>query len=220
MPVGGPLARRKGDEMRRIGLVFGLGLAALLLSPGAALAGVFAIDPERLNGTFDFDDRNENPGNNSLEFEIDGRSAGVAGVVRGSAGVDLATITYDTGFPTQLSANARNASLKQGNQVRVSLALTSDGTPVYFGEAAPDKCKVQAKLHDPAANNQPDDPNKAQAKLVCDLGRDWSDLLPTPPSPTVLEAVEAAFDSRKDVKVKASSGKLQIKHNGEPVEPE
>jgi hypothetical protein len=33
----------------------------------------------------------------------------------------------------------------------------------------------------------------------------------------VLDAVEAAFEARKDVKVDTSKGKLQIKHNGEPV---
>ena len=37
-----------------------------------------------------------------------------------------------------------------------------------------------------------------------------------PPS-DVLDAIEAAFESRKDVQVDVSKGKLTIKHKGEAV---
>jgi hypothetical protein len=204
--------------MRRIRLV-GLGLALLLLSPAAALAQL-SVNPDRLNGTFDFRDKAELDAN-TLEFEVEGRAIGIEGEVRDLSGEEVVTIRYRTDFPSKSSSGEQDASVAQDRQVLVTLEVQEVGnpTPVYLGQAAPVKCKADAKIRDGEAND-PDDPDKAQAKLTCDLGRDWEDLedgLAAPPPPPVLDAVEAAFEARKDVKVDTSKGKLQIKHNGEPV---
>jgi hypothetical protein len=212
--------------MREIRIGVWLGVVALLSLPAAALAGVgVTVNPERLNGIFDFDDKDEQA-NNTLEFEMDGRDFGATGQVQANAGVDVVTITYLTDFPNKTAASDQSGSVAQSEQVRVVLQLTpgeGSTTPAYTGQGAPTKCKAQAKLRD-AESNDPDDPDKAQAKLTCDLGKDFSELdddadpnTPGDPPPAVLEAVEAAFDSRKDVKVDTSKGKLQIKHNGEPA---
>jgi hypothetical protein len=210
--------------MRGIRIGFWLGIAALASLPGGAFAGVSAVDPERLNGVFDFEDKDQT-GNNTLEFALDGRAIGIAGQVQANAGLDVVTISYSADFPNKTAASDQSGSISQKEQVFVVLQLApgeGSTTPAYVGEAAPLKCKAQAKLRDNEAND-PDDPDKAQATLSCDLDRDFSALEgvePTPgdPPPAVLEAVEAAFDSRKDVKLDTSKGKLQIKHNGEPVQ--
>jgi hypothetical protein len=199
-----------------------LGFIAGLSLPAAALAGVNAY-PERLNGTFDFEDKDETA-NNTLEFELAGREIGIDGQVQANAGTDVVTITYHTDFPSKTAASDQSGSVAQNEEVLVGVEVVpgeGSPTPAYSGQAAPKKCKAQAKLRDAEAND-PDDPDKAQAKLTCDLGKDFSELkdeADLAPPPAVLEAVEAAFDSRKDVKVDTSKGKLQIKHNGEPVLP-
>jgi hypothetical protein len=205
--------------MRTIRFAFGLALAALLLAPAVALAQL-SVNPDRLNGSFDFRDKVELDAN-TLEFQVEGREIGMEGQVRDLAGDNVVTISYRTGFPSKSSAGEQDASVAQDRQVLVTLEVLEVGnpTPIYLGQAAPVKCKADAKIRDGEAND-PDDPDKAQAKLTCDLGNDWDELedgLAAPPSSTVLEAVEAAFEARKDVKVDTSKGKLQIKHNGEPV---
>ena len=210
--------------MREIRIVVWLGLAALLSWPAGALAGVaIAVNPERLDGTFDFEDKDQS-GNNTLEFELDGRSIGIEGQVQANSGTDVVTISYRTDFPNKTAASDQSGSVSQKEQVFVVLELApgeGSTTPAYTGLAAALKCKAAAKLRDNEAND-PDDPDKAQATLSCDLGKDFSELegieaTPGDPPTAVLDAVEAAFDSRKDVKVDTSKGKLQIKHNGEPV---
>jgi hypothetical protein len=204
--------------MRRIRFALGLGIAGLLLSPMAVLAQ--DVVPERLDGSFDFWDKVEDD-ENTLQFQIEGRTIGIEGQVRALVENQVVTITYDTGFPSKSAASAQSASVAQDREVLIRLRVEELGnpTPLYEGTATPVKCKADAKIRD-GESNDPDDPDKAQAKLTCDLGRDWSDVedeLSAPPPPTVLDAIETAFESRKDVKADASSGKLQIKHNGEPV---
>jgi len=182
---------------------------ALLLSPAMASAQ----DPDRLNGTFSFQDKGEEIGN-TLEFQIDGREIGIEGQVRDLAAEEVVTIRYRTDFPSKSAGSVQKASVAQDRQVLITLVVEEIGnpTPIYDGQTAPMKCKAQAKI-------QGAGPNKSKATLTCDLGRDWDELqdgLAAPP-PDVLDAVEAAFAGRKDVKADPSSGKLQIKHNGEPV---
>ena len=204
--------------MRRIRpgrYAFGIGLAALLLSPAAALA---QLNPERLNGTFDFQDKDELD-KNTLEFQVELREFGVAGEVRDLAGNVIVTISYQTDFPSKASASEQSASVAQDRQVLVTLEVVDGITTVFDGQGAPVKCKVQAKIRDAEAND-PDDPDKAQSTLTCDLGNDWDELedgVAAPPSQQALDAVEAAFANRKDVKADTKKGKLQIKHNGVPV---
>jgi hypothetical protein len=208
--------------MRGSGCVLGAALAALLATPGAAFA--VTVNPDRLDGSFDFVAKDEP--NNQLTFVIDGETNGIAGQVTGNSGTDLVVISYFTTFPSKVSANEKGASLTQDRQVIVRLELIpgeGSSTPAYFGEAAPGKCKAQAKIRDNEVND-PDDPDKSQATLRCDLGSDFQALdddevpeTPGDPPAEVLQAVEAAFDSRKDVKLRISRGSLQIKHNGEPV---
>src|SRR5262245_19671813 len=204
--------------MRRIRpgrYAFGIGLAALLLSPGAALA---QLNPERLNGTFDFQDKDELD-KNTLEFQVEDREFGVAGEVRDLASTAVVTISYQADFPSKTSGSEQSASVEQDRQVLVTVEIVDGITRVLDGEGARNTCKVQAKIQDAEAND-PDDPDKAQSTLTCDLGNDWSELedgLAAPPSQQALDAVEAAFANRKDVKVDTKKGKLQIKHNGEPA---
>jgi hypothetical protein len=212
--------------MRRLGIACGLALAGLVWLPGAAFAGfTLPVNPDRLNGDFSFEDKDQGP-NNTSGFELTGDEMSVSGQVTGNAGGDVVTIGYLTNFPTKSSASEQSASIAQDRQVLMSLEVVpgiGSSTPAYLGQAAPTKCKVQGKLRD-AETADPDDPDKAQVKLTCDLGPDMSELdddadpgTPGDPPEAVLAAVEEAFDARKDVKVKTGKGTVQIKHNGEPV---
>jgi hypothetical protein len=193
------------------------GCTALLLSPAAALADFeLPVNPDRLNGTFSFDDQDQGP-NNTLEFQVEGRASGIEGQVTANAVGDIVTIRYRTDFPNKSDASENRAGVAQDRQVLVTLEFTPEGSliPTYIGQAAPTRCKARAKLSG--------SPDKAQASLSCDLGDDWSrlddDALPdTPGDPPeeVLIAVDEAFGPRADVKVDTSNGKLQIKHRGEP----
>ena len=211
--------------MRRIRLSLGLGLATLLLPSTAALAQfVLPVNPQRLDGSFEFEDKDQGS-NNTLEITVEGNTNGIVGQVQANSGLDVVIITYRTDFPNKFDATAQHVGLRQDRQVLISLELVpgiGSLTPAYFGQAAPVPCKVQAKMQDNAAGD-PDSPDKSKATLSCDLGSDFGDLdddavegTPGDPPDEVLDVVEAAFDARKDVKVQASKGKLQIKHNGEP----
>ena len=203
--------------MRRIRFGLWLSLAFLLLSPGVALAQ----NPDRLNGTFAFEDRVETD-KNTLEFQVEGRAIGAAGSVRDLAGAtQVVTIGYRMEFPNRAAASEQTASVTQGQQLLVTLTVLDGDTTIYEGQAAPNKCKMQARIRD-AQSNDPDDPDEAQATVSCDLGNDWSEFeneLEAPPPPAALIAVDDAFDNRKDVKADTQKGKLQIKHNGDPVVP-
>jgi hypothetical protein len=206
--------------MRRSRLLAGLLPALLLMLPMATMAQ--NTPPERLDGTFQFIDRDQGI-NNQLEFVVEGDRNAAMGVVTGLAGTDVAVITYTTMWPNGFSASERSASVSQDREVHVRLELMPGAmslTPAYDGEALPSKCKLQAKIRDNEIND-PDDPDKADAKLKCDLGPDLRELddggpFGSPPQP-VLDAVEAAFAARKDVKIKMGNGNIQIKHKGDPA---
>ncbi len=199
-----------------------LAVAVLLLLPATALAN-HTVNPDRLDGTFTLVDKDQGT-NNQLDFTVEGTENSATGTVTGNAGTDVVVITYETIFPDKFSANDRGAAVSQGNQVHVTLQFfpgLGNPEPPYTGQAAPNQCKMSAKIRDNEIND-PDDPDKSQARLRCDLGRglsrlDDDDVPATPgdPSQAVLDAVEAAFAARKDVKVRTSTGLLQIKHDGE-----
>lgn len=196
-------------------------MASLLPLAGAAQP----VNPERLNGSFDFVDRDEGP-NNQLEFVVEDDRNSLTGVVTGLSGTDIVRITYWTMFPNKFAANERSAALQQDRQVTVQLELIpgmGSLTPAYVGDASPGECRVKAKIRDNEIND-PDDPDKSDASLRCDLGSDFSKLddddeplTPGDPPQLVLDALDAAFATRKDVKVRIGNGILQIKHKGEGV---
>lgn len=190
--------------MRRIRLWAEIGLVCLLLSPAAAFA-----QPDRLDGTFDFEDVDQGL-NNTLEFQLVGRTMGVSGEVSANVGPNVVVrIHYSTDFPDSVSASSSRASIGQGRQVTIELEVVDTGMTTYFGEAAPKDCRVSAKVKGSG-------PGSSQAALKCDLSGNLQQLAPQPSGP-VLDVVEQAFAGRKDVKVNTGSGKLQIKHKGEPV---
>jgi hypothetical protein len=200
----------------------------MLLAPGAAFAGFsLTINPERLDGNFFFTDKDQGF-NNVSEFFMTGSNSALSAEVTGNAGADVVSIGFSTPFPSKSSASEQSASIAQDRQVLVSVDVDpglGSPTPAYFGRAAPTKCKAQGKLRD-AETADPDDPDKAQVKLTCDLGADMHELdtdddpnTPGDPPQAVLDAIEAAFASRKDVKVKTGQGTVHIKHNGEPAAP-
>jgi hypothetical protein len=212
--------------MRLIRLVAALGFGALLLSPAAALAQFeLPVNPDRLNGSFSFQDEDQGA-NNTLQFEVEGRASGIEGEVTANAVSDVVTIRYRTDFPSKFSGSEKSADVTQDRQVLVTLELVpglGSPTPAYFGQAAPIRCKARGKLSDGQAND-PDDPERAEASLSCDLGSSWSEFdddadtgLAGDPPEEVLVAVEEAFGARSDVKLDTSKGKLQIKHRGEPI---
>jgi hypothetical protein len=189
-------------------------LAALLLAPSAALAQFdLTIDPERLDGDFLFFD-NDQGANNQLDFEVDGTTFAARGQVQANAGGDVVTITWETVFPDSASASSRSADVAQGQQVLVGVNVDFAVGEDYFGQAAPNNCRASAKITGTG-------PNNSQASLTCDLGGDLRELDDddTPatagdPPTAALEAIEAAFAGRKDVKVSINSGKVSIKHKG------
>lgn len=198
-------------------------LAALCLPTAALAQFTLPIDPDRIDGAdFLFFDKNEGE-NNTLSFDADGQTFGFEGQVQGNSGTDLVTIRYLTDFPSSASASNRSADVSQDRQVRVTLELLpglGSVTPAYFGQAAPNKCKASASIRDKDGNV--DNPDESQASLSCDLRNDWEefdddDVPGTPGNPpaAVLDAVEQAFDSRKDAQADVSNGRLTIKHKGE-----
>jgi hypothetical protein len=213
--------------MGPIRLVAAFGCTALLLSPAAALADFdLPVNPDRLNGTFSFADEDQGD-NNTLEFQVEDRAAGLEGQVTANAVLDVVTIRYRIDFPSKFAGKEKSADVTQDRQVLVTLELVpglGSSTPAYFGQAAPTHCKARGKVSDGQVND-PDDPEKADASLSCDLGSNWFELdddadtgSAGDPPEEVLTAVEEAFGARPDVKVDTSKGKLQIKHRGEPID--
>jgi hypothetical protein len=198
-------------------------LVTALSLPSAALAGFnLPVNPERLDfEEFTFFDVNEG-GNNQTTYQVEGAEISMEGEVSANAGSTVVTIGYETNFPNSTSASRQQVTIGQDEQLLVSLEVDfDDGGDDYFGQAAPLDCSVSAKLRDNEAND-PDDPDNDSATVSCDLGNnltefDDDDVPGTagdPPS-DVLEAIEAAFENRNDVKVDVSKGKLSIKHKGE-----
>jgi hypothetical protein len=188
--------------------------AALFLLPSAALAQFeLTIVPDRLDGDFLFFD-NDQGGNNRLDFEIDGTTFAASGQVQANAGGDVVTISWEMGFPDSASGGERGADIAQGRQVLVAVDVDFEKGVDYFGQAAPQNCSASAKITGTG-------PNNSQASLSCDLGPDLRELddddtpatAGDPPS-AALDAIEAAFAGRKDVKVQINNGKLSIKHKG------
>jgi hypothetical protein len=196
-------------------------LAAALALPAAASAQFdLTIDPERIDGAgFVFDDNVENS-NNRVTFDVDGTTVTARGQVQDVAGGTVVTISWEIGFPDDMSASSRAASVAQDAQVLVSIFVDAPGDlNDYFGQAAPSKCKASAKIQD--RGGPPDTPEVSQASLSCDLRRDFEELdddddavtLGDPPQ-TAIDAIVQAFAPRKDVKTDAGNGKLTIKHKG------
>jgi hypothetical protein len=196
-------------------------LAALLSLPSAAVAQFeLTVNPERLDGEdFLFFDEDEGP-NNQLEFDVDGPSIGANGQVFAAVpGADV-TITWRMDFPNSASASKQQAAVSQRDQVLIGVEVDFDEGTDYFGQAAPLNCQASAKIRDNQADD-PDDPDNSQASVSCDLGAnlqhlddDDNPMTPGDPPQPVLDAIEAAFDARKDVSVQVNNGKLTIKHKG------
>ena len=196
--------------------------AAAFSLPAAALAQFdLTVNPERLDGAgFTFFD-NEQGANNQLEFDVDGPSIAARGQVQANAGKVIVTITYAMDFPNSASASKQQAAVSQDDQVLVGVSVDFPGeVDDYFGQAAPLNCQASAKIRDNQADD-PDDPDNSQASLSCDLGSslqrlDTDNVPETPgdPSQVALDAIEAAFEARKDVSVQVNNGKLTIKHKG------
>lgn len=199
--------------------------AAALSLPAAAFAQFdLTVNPERLDGAgFTFFD-NVQGGNNRLEFDVDGPSITARGQVQANAGDVVVTITYGMDYPNSASASKQQAAVSQDDQVLIGVDVDFPGEEDdYFGQAAPLNCQASAKIRDNQADD-PDDPDNSQASLSCDLGSGLQELdtdnvpqTPGDPSQVVLDAIEAAFEARKDVSVQVNNGKLTIKHKGEGV---
>jgi hypothetical protein len=190
-------------------------LAALLALPSAALAQFeLTVEPERLDGAgFLFFD-NDQGMNNQLEFDADGPTITARGQVQGNAGLDVVTITWEMGFPNSASARDLGADASQDKQVLVGVNVNFDEGTDYFGQAAPRNCRASAKITG-------EGPNRSQAAVSCELGADLRELddddtpaTPGDPPQAALDAIEAAFAGRKDVKIQLGNGKLSIKHKG------
>jgi hypothetical protein len=195
-------------------------VAALCLPAAAQAQFDLTVNPDRLDGAgFPFVDDDQGI-NNTLSFDVDGPSIAAHGQVQGNAGSTVVTITWDTGFPNSASASTQSAAVSQSNQVLVSVLVDFLVGTDYFGQAAPMKCKASAKLRDNESND-PDDPDNAQASLSCDLRSDWRELddddVPATdgdPPQAALDAIDAAFAGRKDVRADTRNGKLTIKFKG------
>jgi len=196
-------------------------LVAVLALPTAALAQFeLTINPERLDGVgfLFFDD--EQGSNNRLEFDVAGPAITARGQVQANSGKDVVTITYDLGFPNSASASKQQAAVAQDEQVLIGVSVNFAVGTDYFGQAAPSSCQASVKIRDNQADD-PDDPDNSQASLTCDLGPNLERLddddnpeTPGDPSQAVLDAIAAAFEARKDVKISVNNGKLTIKHKG------
>lgn len=198
--------------------------AVALTLPAAALAQFdLTVNPERLDGAgFTFFD-NDQGGNNRLVFDVDGPSITARGQVFAAVPDADVTITYRMDFPNSASASKQQAAVSQDDQVLIGVTVDFEVGDDYFGQAAPLNCQASAKIRDNQADD-PDDPDNSQASVSCDLGANLEHLeedddpkTNTVPPQAVLDAIEAAFESRKDVGVQVNNGKLTIKHKGEGV---
>ena len=189
-------------------------LGTLLALPSAALAQFeLTVVPERLDGDFLFFDNNQGV-LNTLDFELEGPTFAASGQIQSVANGDVVTITWEMGFPDSASAGERSADVAQDRQVLVAVDVDFDMGVDYFGQAAPRDCSASAKITGTG-------PNNSQASVSCDLGRDFEALdddntpaTPGDPPAAVLEAIDAAFRGRNDVKIQLGNGKLSIKHKG------
>jgi hypothetical protein len=196
-------------------------LAVALALPSVALAQFdLTVNPERLDGEgfVFFDD--EQGENNQLEFDVDGPSITARGEVQANAGDDVVTITWTMNFPNSASASRQQAAVDQDEQVLIGVEVDFAVGTDYFGQAAPDQCDASAKIRDNEVND-PDDPDKSQATVNCDLGAnlqllddDDNPMTPGDPPQEALAVIEAAFEARRDIRMQVTNGRMSIKHKG------
>jgi hypothetical protein len=196
-------------------------LAVALTLPSAALAQFeLTVNPERLDGEgFLFFDQDQGS-NNQMEFDVDGPSITARGQVFSAVPGAEVTITWRMDFPNDASATKQQATVSQDDQLLIGVEVDFEKGADYFGQAAPLNCDASAKIRDTEADD-PDDPDNSQASVSCDLGPnlqlldddDNPETVGDPPQ-AALDAIEAAFDARKDVSIQVNNGKLTIKHKG------
>lgn len=198
-------------------------------------SGVFAqeINQARLDGEFSTQDvSQESDGANEVCFSFDDDDdVEVDGQVQNTNGGCLVTINYDTDAFTSASAKALKPGQTAGTAKLAQSIFVDMGVEIeeclldFVGEARIEKCSVSASLKgtqvpDTEIEDDNDIVDSIKASVKCELGEDLAefdtdDVTPgiQPPTQEQADAVVGAFSDRSDVKL-ASSGKLQISHNG------
>jgi hypothetical protein len=193
-----------------------------------AVAGVSTM---RLNGDFGMQDETAGDNNEACviadftQFQVFGEAAGVSG----GCGVEL---FYSAFAPTKVSMSTLKSDNTGKGQVQQKVETfigvdifdedgegegVCDESGLFF--AQPEKCKTTGKVDGTAqVGETPESLQKGKADVSCDLGDGFGQLSgegEVSPGLAQQDAIIAAFDGRKDVKV-SSKGKVKIKVKGVP----
>jgi hypothetical protein len=194
----------------------------LLLAAGslAFAAPAFAgfSSTMRLQGGFSFEEEGTTDVNTACVVAA-GSAFQVFGNVTGTTGACTVNIFHGAFNPNKASASVLkddgSGTAKVSQQVETGLVVSITGAEcadTYSGSVTPEKCKASGSVKATEGGVNPDSVDSGKISVSCDLGEAAADL---EPSPTVeeLEAIQAAFADRKDVKID-SKGKLTIKTKG------
>lgn len=179
--------------------------AAFLLPAGPVLAGAAPV----INGQFIFQDLDQQA-NNCSEIEFDGEFFEAEGVVTGlGLSDDTVTISYDQDFVDKLSAKSDKGKIGQKTASELIIDIlpgATSPTNAYTGIATPEKCSIQGRVKGAGS--------ESRVKVSCQLGSGLSALAPAPDADQTNTTL-AAFETRKDVKIKGNNGKVTIKQKGQ-----
>jgi hypothetical protein len=183
-----------------------------------AFAGI--SNTMRLNGAFSLQDETAGDNNEACVVAV-GPTFLVVGEARGTSGGCGVELFYNASAPTKVSMSTLKSDNKGKGQVQQKVETTigvdifdedDDGPGVCdesgFFNGAPAKCRTTGRVDATEGGESPDTVEKGKVDVSCDLGDGFGQLGAL--SLAQQDAIVAAFDGRKDVKV-SSKGKVKIK---------
>lgn len=173
------------------------------------------LAPGDLSGTRTFVDRiNFERSTSLLDISLAGNQFCFAGWVQGTDATR--TPNRQVFFEYESNGTVRKADENRvdGDFVDVDLTLrieSGDPPTVEFSQTISSVCRFKASLREAG--------DRARSLLRCDVGSDLADFgLDDPSDPMGLrQSVQDAYPKRKNIRVNTKTGRVKVKHDGEPT---
>jgi hypothetical protein len=186
-----------------------LGMAALC----TGLLSASVANAQRLEGGFGLIDQND-PNGNFATFVVVGTTAYLQGAVEGTGTAgDEVLLGYFTDTPTHLSANAKQARIRQSDFAGLGVLIDS-ATPArdLDWSVHPQKCRIDGKVQAEKGNGD--------VTVKCSADDLFEDV-----TADQLASIQAAFLDTKQVKIKVKSGSskgsitIKLKGTADEIKP-